>query len=87
MKVTVPFAALLLAVAFGYILGTESGRPKRDDLLPFAWAEAPVPTPSWESTTLNRELTGVAPAGPRRRPRAVCTNSCDGERRHPGDLG
>ncbi len=33
MKVTVPFAALLLAVAFGYILGTESGRKKRDDLL------------------------------------------------------
>jgi len=33
VKVTVPFAALLLAVAFGYILGTESGRKKRDDLL------------------------------------------------------
>jgi ABC-type dipeptide/oligopeptide/nickel transport system permease subunit len=33
MKVTVPFAALLLAVAIGYILGTESGRAKRDDLL------------------------------------------------------
>ncbi len=33
MKVTVPFAALLLAVALGYILGTERGRAKRDDLL------------------------------------------------------
>ena len=33
MKVTVPVAALLLAVALGYILGTESGRAKRDDLV------------------------------------------------------
>ena len=32
MKVTVPVAALVLAVALGYILGTESGRAKRDDL-------------------------------------------------------
>jgi hypothetical protein len=33
MKVTVPLAALLLAAAIGYILGTESGRARRDDLL------------------------------------------------------
>jgi hypothetical protein len=33
MKVTVPLAALLLAAAIGYILGTESGRAQRDDLL------------------------------------------------------
>lgn len=33
MKVTVPIAALLLAAALGYILGSERGRAKRDDLL------------------------------------------------------
>jgi hypothetical protein len=33
MKVTVPIAALLLAAAVGYILGTETGRARRDDLL------------------------------------------------------
>jgi hypothetical protein len=33
LKVTVPLAALLLAAAIGYILGTESGRAQRDDLL------------------------------------------------------